>query len=64
MLTCTGDIINGSCVEVEARYSGQTGGNWYIRGREHIYGYMRATFCGSTTGNTMEEKGGQSFKCR
>ena len=33
------DIICGTCVEPVARYSGQTGRNSYIRGREHLRGY-------------------------
>ena len=33
------DIICKACVEVEARYSGQTGRNCYVRGREHLKGY-------------------------
>ena len=33
------DIICKACVEVEARYSGETGRNCFIRGREHLKGY-------------------------
>ena len=33
------DIICKSCVEVVARYSGQTGRNCYVRGKEHLRGY-------------------------
>jgi hypothetical protein len=33
------DIICKACVEVEARYAGETGRNCYIRGREHLKGY-------------------------
>ena len=33
------EIICKACEEVEARYSGETGRNCYIRGREHLRGY-------------------------
>ena len=33
------EIICKSCVGVVARYSGQTGRNCYVRGKEHLRGY-------------------------
>ena len=45
-----GYVICGSCVEVEARYSGETGRNCYVRGREHMRGYIN-----KKEGNVMWE---------